>query len=425
MAIQWHGTKFPGVRYREHPTRKHGVQKDKYFAIRAQVNGKRREEGLGWASEDWSAQKAANVLAELRKAHTLGEGPQTLQEKRDRGRERRELEQREKEQQERDLLAFGDFFRKTYFPQAKADKSARSYQREDSLFRLWIEPVIGKRSLSQISPIELERIKKNMADDGKSPRSIQYCLAVIRQVFNHAKRLGVCQVENPVSKVKKPTSDNRRLRFLSQSEAESLLNGLRAISEQVYEMALVSLHCGLRAGEIFSLTWSDVDFENGTLTLRDTKSRNRTVFMTGDVRSILETKERKAPNSLVFPARGGKRIEAISNTFDEKRIEAISKTFDRVVHDLKLNAGITDPRQKVCFHTLRHTHASWLVAQGVDLYVVQKILGHSNSAMTQRYSHLAPDTLQRATRVFENGLKRSKDKEREQEATASSEERSA
>lgn len=159
-----------------------------------------------------------------------------------------------------------------------------------------------------------------------------------------------------------------------------------------------------------------------TLTLRDTKSRNRTIFMTGDVRAVLEAKEKGEPGSLVFPARGRKRIEGISktepdslvpSTQGEKRIEAISKTFDRVVNDLKLNAGITDLRLKVCFHTLRHTHASWLVAQGVDLYIVQKILGHSNSAMTQRYSHLAPDTLQRATRVFENGLKQAKDKEKD------------
>ncbi|MGO8942113.1 MAG: tyrosine-type recombinase/integrase [Syntrophobacteraceae bacterium] len=408
MASGWNGTKFPGVRYREHPTRKHGVQKDKYFAIRAQVNGKRKEEGLGWASEGWTAQKAANELAQLKKAHVLGEGPQTLQEKRELVDERREAERKERELREQESITFKEFFEKTYFPQAKADKSKRSFQREDSLFRFWIQPVIGNSPLCRISPIDLERIKKKMADKGKSPRSIHYCLAVIRQVFNQAKRLGVCQVENPVSKVKKPTSDNRRLRFLSHSEADSLLKGLKNISEQVYEMALVSLHCGLRAGEVFSLTWGDVDLDNGSLTLRDTKSgRNRTVFVTKNVREILEDKERREPSSLVFPARSRKGIEAASGS--EKRIEAISKTFDRVVNDLKLNAGITDARQRVCFHTLRHTHASWLVAQGVDLYVVQKILGHSDMAMTQRYSHLAPDTLQRATRVFENGLKQAKE----------------
>jgi integrase len=398
MADKWHGTKFPGVRYREHPTRKHGVHQDRYFAIRAQVNGKRREEGLGWASEGWSAQKALNVLVGLKKAHTLGEGPQTLNEKRRIEQERRELEQEEKERLERESLTFAEFFRNVYSAQSSADKSPKSVRREDALFRLWIQPTVGGIPLSRVSPINLERIKKKMADAGQAPRSIHYCLAVIRQVFNHAKRLGVFQGDNPVSKVKKPTSDNRRLRFLSYSEAVQLLEALSAKSEQVYEMALVSLHCGLRAGEVFSLTWADVDLDQGTLTLRDTKSgRNRIVFMTEDVQSIMKLKVKGVPSSLVFPGRGGKRIETIS------------KTFDRVVNDLGFNAGITDPRLRVCFHTLRHTHASWLVAQGVDLYVVQKILGHQSLAMTQRYSHLAPDMLQRATRVFEKGLKRSND----------------
>jgi integrase len=253
MAFKWHGSKFPGVRYREHPTRKHGVHKDRYFAIRAQVNGKRREEGLGWASEGWTAQKALNVLAGLKKAHTLGEGPQTLGEKRKIEQERRELEQEEKERQQRESLTFAEFFRNAYRAQSAADKSPKSVRREDALFRLWIDPTIGNIPLSGISPIDLERIKKKMADAGQAPRSIHYCLAVIRQVFNHAKRLGVFQGDNPVSKVKKPSSDNKRLRFLSYSEAATLLDALKAKSLHVYEIAMVSLHCGLRAGEVFSL----------------------------------------------------------------------------------------------------------------------------------------------------------------------------
>jgi hypothetical protein len=64
MGTKRYRTNFPGVRYREHPTRRHGVRKDKYFAIRAQVDGQRREGGLGWASRKRIAQKAASVLAE-------------------------------------------------------------------------------------------------------------------------------------------------------------------------------------------------------------------------------------------------------------------------------------------------------------------------------------------------------------------------
>ena len=82
MGVEWKKTNFVGVRFYEHPTRKHGVQKDRYFAIRYQHEGKRREEGLGWTSEKMTAEKAALELAALKKAHTLGEGPASLEEKR-------------------------------------------------------------------------------------------------------------------------------------------------------------------------------------------------------------------------------------------------------------------------------------------------------------------------------------------------------
>ena len=58
MPVQWQSTGFPGVRFYKHPNRKHGVKYDRYFAIRYQHDGKRREEGLGWSSEGWTAEKA-------------------------------------------------------------------------------------------------------------------------------------------------------------------------------------------------------------------------------------------------------------------------------------------------------------------------------------------------------------------------------
>ena len=78
--------------------------------------------------------------------------------------------------------------------------------------------------------------------------------------------------------------------------------------------------------------------------------------------------------------------------------------FAEVVSGLGLNSGITDPRQKVCFHTCRHSFASWHVTAGTDLYTVKELLGHSVIAMTERYSHLAPGTLQNATRTLERAI---------------------
>jgi integrase len=393
MAVKWKTSQYPGVRFYEHDTRRHGVQKDKYFAIRYYLDGKRKEEGLGWSSQGWSVQKAAEHLAELRKAARTGEGERTLAEKRAKAEAKRKAEEAARAAKERESITFAQFFEDTYFPQAKADKTPRSWKREEQFARLWIFPVVGNKPLSKVSPMDLERIKKNMADAGRAPRSIQYCLATIRQVFNQARRLDLYSGDNPVSKVKTPSLDNRRLRFLTEDEAQRLLEHLHAVSPQVHDMALLSLHCGLRAGEIFSLTWGDVDLKNELLTLRDTKSgKSRAAYMTAEVRTMFEQLGSGENSDLVFPARGGIKINQIS------------ATFDRVVESIGLNNGVTDKRLRVCFHSLRHTYASWLVMRGVDLFTVKEMLGHSSLSMTERYSHLSPHTFRKAAKELEGTL---------------------
>jgi integrase len=219
-----------------------------------------------------------------------------------------------------------------------------------------------------------------MKDDQKSPRSIQYCVAVIRQIFNHAYRFGVHTGDNPAKKVKSPKVSNGRVRFLSPAEADRLMAALKKDNTEIWEMALLSLHCGLRASEIFRLNWIDLDVGNGLITVKDTKNRKpRHAYMTKQVKEMVLSKEIGTPNALIYPApKGNERRE-------------IPRSFARIVKDLKLNEGITDRRNKIVFHSLRHTYASWLVQRGVDLYVVKERLGHSTMAMTERYSHLAPE----------------------------------
>lgn len=391
--MKWINTSFPGVRYREHPSRKHGVRPDRYFAIRAQVAGVRREEGLGWASEGWSVQKAALILADLKKAHITGEGAQSLKEKREIEKARRTEEDTEKARQESEAITFGTIFDGPYLEHSRQNKKHNSVVTEQGLFRQWLGPGIGAIPLKDISPFHLERIKKYMAEAGRAPRTIHYALCVVRQVFNFARERDLSACLSPTNKVKPPRTDNRRLRFLTHDEARRLLEHLAERSPNLHDMALLSLHCGLRAGEIFNLAWGDVDFERGLLTLRDTKSgRNRMAYMTADVRAMLETRGKGNHGDMVFPGRGGVKRSWVSNAFE------------RAVKELGFNEGVTDSRQRVVFHSLRHTFASWLVEQGTDLYSVKELMGHSTLSMTERYSHLAPDTLRRAVRNLEKGL---------------------
>lgn len=391
---KWIKTNFPGVRYRKHATRKHGIQMDRYFTIRYKFNGKDKEEGLGWASEGWTEKKAYDNLNELKKNRKVGEGPQTLAEKRELEAKRKEAEQADQDQIEKDSVTFRDFFEKTYLPQVKTDRP-KSARVDEGLYSKWLEPTIGPLPFSQVSPIHIEKLKKTMADSGKSPRTIEYALAIVRQIFNYARRVGIYAADSPTAKVKRPKVDNARMRYLTTDEADRLLKTLAEKSHDVHDMALLSLHCGLRYGEIASLQWQDVNLDKNALTIRDAKAGSRTTFLTDKAREMLSARACGAPSDYVFPARG---------TYGRRPI--MSQTFFRVVKDMGLNTGITDPKLKVIFHTLRHSHGTLLYEATHDLYLVQKSLGHKTSAMAQRYAKMTESRLREAAATLGDVLTR-------------------
>ncbi len=397
MAQKRIKTKVQGVRYREHATRKHGLRLDRYYFIRYRVNGSYKEEGLGWASEGWTVAKAADVLAELKRNGRTGAGEKTLAEKRaraeaekqaelDRLRAEREAAENEKKQN----VTFQDFFENEYLPIQQTHKGRDTWIKEFQHGKNWIFPIIGNVPLKDVSSFHIERIKKSMLDAGRRARTIQYCFATIRQTWNHARRIGLVTGDSPTRNVKIPKFDNKRQRYLSPAECDSLLEELKKRSATTYRMALLSLDAGLRFSEIARLQWQDVDLVRETILLTDTKSgRNRTVYMTERVKAMLAGMPKTGPDTLIFPDRNGGKIKHISKTFDE------------VVADLGLNHGIDDDRLRCVFHTLRHTHASRLLEAGVDIYRVKELLGHANVTTTERYSHVTADRLRSAIKDME------------------------
>jgi integrase len=238
-----------------------------------------------------------------------------------------------------------------------------------------------------------------MLGAGKAPRTVKYALDVMNQVWKFARQNGIINEDSPTKNIKPLIFDNRRIRFLTHEEAEKLFANLSVRSQQLHDIALLSLHTGMRAGEIFSLTWGQVDIDQGLITIVDPKAtKTRTAFMTGQIQAMLKKLygNGKNKNDLIFKDR------------NDKRIKEVSQSFDRAVKDLKLNEGITDWRQKLVFHSLRHSYASWLVESGTDLYTVSKLIGHSTLKMTERYSHLGQDTLQNAVKNLEKTMTRAR-----------------
>lgn len=398
MANETWETVHRGVRIKKHPTRKHGIKPDTYFSVYFQFNGKRKFSGLGWASDGWTLDKAISRLKELKEEAKAGKGVESHREKSikadEERKERERQEQERKDQEDRDNLSLSAYFKDIYYPAIVQEKKENVSSKEEISFRLWISPVMGDTPMKDISTFDLERLKSTMAKAGKAPRTVEYALTTLGQIFRHAERLSYFSGTIPTTLVKKPKYDNKRIRFLSQDEAHSLLAILQNASQQIYEMSLLSLHCGLRAGEVFSMTWKDVDLEHELITLLDTKSeKTRVLSMTPDIKSVFKNRGPGHKKEFVFPARGGGKIQKVS------------KSFTRAVEKAGLNEGIDDRRQRVTFHTLRHTFASWLVMEGVSIYEVKELLGHASLTMTERYSHLAPDRNRKAATIMDKVFK--------------------
>ena len=230
-----------------------------------------------------------------------------------------------------------------------------------------------------------------MADGKKSNRTIQYVLQLTRQAFNTARKLGIYTGESPTNAVKWPKLDNMKLRYLNVTEAETLLAALAAKSQSLHDLSMLSLHCGLRFGEIAKLTWSCVNWDAGTLAILDAKTGSRTAYLTAPAKAMLKSRKEGKPNESIFPKRSGK-----AGTMDQA-----SKVFTDTVKELKFNLGVTDRKQKVTFHTLRHTFATHLYESTHDLYLTQRSLGHATGVMTARYAKMSESRLREGAAALE------------------------
>lgn len=404
MDKKFHCTAHKGLRYFEHDTRKHGKKFDRYYMIRFRVDKKLHTYGVGWLSDGIpeAIQQAEpgigfedyclKLLRQYKVNIKTATGPTSP-------REKRILEREKSDKAIKANTTLSKYFTDSYYPDSKINKKESSYKHEEMHFRLWIDPVAGKKPIKDLSEFDARRIVKSILDAGKKPRTAQYVMATLRQIWNKARRDKLVSGDTPTRNVKIPKFDNRRQRFLNHEEADLLLNALREKDESVYKMALLSLHTGMRASEIFNLTWGCIDTDRGIITILDAKSgRGRAAFMTKQIKAMFEAMTRGTNDAVVFSQR------------NETPYHEIPVIFREVVTDLKFNENVSDTRQRVCFHTLRHSMASWHAESGTDLYVIKELLGHGSITLTERYSHLTNGALQEATRGFEKSIKTAKKK---------------
>lgn len=260
-------------------------------------------------------------------------------------------------------------------------------------FKDFIENKTKIICLSEITPETIEKYKtfrrgnsngnsvESDKNNGLKARSVNFELKTLNSLFNRAIEWEYL-IDNPVKKIKKlKVDDSKPVRFLTVKECQRLL---KACPEKLNPIFFTYLNTGMRKSELINLEWNDIDFRRRKIKIQSKefwkpKTGQREIPMSQNqfelLQKLKQENDKGLKSSFVFPHKDGGILKI---KLREKLVEIAEK------------AKI---KELTKIHTLRHTFASHLVMNSVDLPTVKKLMGHSDIQTTMIYAHLAPDHL--------------------------------
>ncbi|MCC6925708.1 tyrosine-type recombinase/integrase [Novosphingobium sp.] len=313
-----------------------------------------------------------------------------------------------------EMPTFGDYLDGDYADWAKSSQKAhaQNLNRLKTAFKALL-----KKSLDKITALDVERWRAKEVERGLSNQTINRDIASIKACFNRAVDWGILPA-NPLAKVRKARVDDcLKVRYLSEAEEARLraaieereerrraerdtanrwraergyvlLPSLRdsVFTDHVKPLILMSINTGCRRGELFDLTWSNVNLDRRILTVTGATAksrRTRHIPLNREAMSVLLNWRAQSEDTsgLVFVNEQGERFDRANSSWR------------RLLKD----AQIAEFR----WHDMRHHFASRLAMGGVDLNTIRELLGHSDYTMTLRYAHLAPEFKLKAVEVLD------------------------
>lgn len=299
---------------------------------------------------------------------------------------------------------------------AWAKSSQRAWEQNINRLLTAFKALLDKK-LDKVSGLDIERWRGKQIEKGLSNQTINRDIASIKACFNRAVDWGVLP-NSPLAKVKKARVDDCvKVRFLTEAEETRLraaietreerrrserdtanrwraergyaaLPDLRNVvfTDHVKPLILLSVNTGCRRGELFDLTWSNVDLDRRLLTVTGATAksrRTRHIPLNRVATSVLLNWRGQCGEAtgLVFVNERGERFDRVNTSWRRLLKEA-------QIYDFR-------------WHDMRHHFASRLAMGGVDLNTIRELLGHSDYAMTLRYAHLAPEFKLKAVEVLD------------------------
>ncbi len=330
------------------------------------AHGKQCQHKIGDA-KSISFDKARTSAEKLRSRVVLGESP--IEEKK----------------MLRTIPTLAELYRDTYLPHLQ--NTRRNMGSDLSFWKVHLLPGFGHKHLDELKPQEISDAQKAMRKDGYAAGTSNKWIVQIRYAYAVAKKFGIPGSDvNPAAGLKQFQVEGRE-RFLSKEETQRLRDAVeQSENTQLKYIVALLLMLGCRKRELLDAKWEHFDLERRNWRIPLSKSgKSRNVPLSSAVVETLAQLPRWSECPYVLP-----------NPMTRKPFTGIHVAWDTA----RKRAGLPGVRM----HDLRHTFASNLVNAGHSLFVVSKALGHTNTLMTQRYSHLSDETLFAAADAAANAI---------------------
>lgn len=272
-----------------------------------------------------------------------------------------------------------------------------TYSDYADIVRLHLRPAFGKTKLQKLTAIEIQHFYTKCLRKGLSKRRVEMIHIRLKTALKQAVRLGLL-ASNPADKVNAPRPDKSKVKPWTVEQAQTFLASLEESTLSYDILWLLLLYSGCRLGEILGLRWTDIDFERNTIAIERTRGKvrgewiegppktasgERTVSLSADVMAKL-----KAHRAKQF----GARLQAGADwpggeycVTTRRGATPLPSNLRRAFRSACEVAGVPVIR----VHDLRHCHATFTLAAGVDVATVSARLGHSNPTITLRvYAHV-------------------------------------
>lgn len=288
-----------------------------------------------------------------------------------------------------------------WFDERKNRLQKTTFEIHSIYYRNIIKPRLGHLKLQQIAPIQIQKFINDLVNDTNySEHTIHLIFRIVSASFKKAKVLKLIK-DNSADGIALPKIKKKEISVWSLEQVNFFISEAKKIKRltRCHIGFLMSIFTGMRQGEILGLRWKDIDFESQTIFVRQTLTQNAEIKVgaknDASVRSI------HIPSKLVEELRTHRKqileekLLLGSNYFDFDLVictksgkPMIPRNFRKEFYHLTEKIGLP----KIRFHDLRHTHATILIQQNVNVKLISERLGHADIETTlNTYSHVLPD----------------------------------